>query len=100
MQDLPTAAELVEAVREFLEAEIFPEVARKSWSSPASVALLEPLDSISRPLARSFLPSSSSNQNLPPPAPQQNEFVPFRFISTLTPDESTMVPPAPGSEPM
>ena len=41
MQDLPTAAELVEAVREFLEAEIFPEVeGRKHFHMRVAVNVL------------------------------------------------------------
>jgi len=41
MQDLPTAAELVEAVREFLDAEIFPAVeGRKRFHTRVSVNVL------------------------------------------------------------
>jgi hypothetical protein len=41
MQDLPTAAELVEAVREFLEAEIFPALdGRKQFHTRVAVNVL------------------------------------------------------------
>jgi hypothetical protein len=41
MQDLPTAAELVEAVREFLEAEIFPAVdGRKHFHTRVALNVL------------------------------------------------------------